>query len=345
MLICKSLLLLLVAALAPLPAQVALLVGEPFGTFGALNPTGHAAIYLARVCAESPTLLRRCRPDEHGVVISRYARIAGRDWIAVPPLPYFYAVERAEDVPASVDASVVAHLRNSYRRARLQEVAPDGPEGETPRGDWTQLAGAAYDRTIYGFVVETTSDADDALIAFLNSRPNRKRFHLLYRNCADFARTILNFYYPSAVKRSIIADVGITTPKYSAKALVKYARRQPGLSISGFVVRQVPGLRRSTRLRGVSESLIRSKKYAAPLVALQPWIAGTAAVAYLTSGRFNPTRMCRAACDPENFDLCIAGLEPLADSGAGAAGSSPSGLAGAQAGNTNRPADSPQERP
>ncbi len=35
----------------PTPAQAALLMEEPFGLFGTINPTGHNAIYLEDVCA------------------------------------------------------------------------------------------------------------------------------------------------------------------------------------------------------------------------------------------------------------------------------------------------------
>ena len=35
-------------------AQAALLMEEPYGFFGTLNPTGHNAIYFERVCAETP---------------------------------------------------------------------------------------------------------------------------------------------------------------------------------------------------------------------------------------------------------------------------------------------------
>lgn len=38
--------------------DAALLLEEPFGQFGDMNPTGHAAIYLNHVCAASPTELR-----------------------------------------------------------------------------------------------------------------------------------------------------------------------------------------------------------------------------------------------------------------------------------------------
>src|SRR5579864_1881982 len=79
-------------------ADMALLLEEPFGTFGGMTPTGHAAIYLSRVCADTPLTLRRCAKGEPGVVISRYHRVAGYDWIATPVVPYFYAVDRIEQV-------------------------------------------------------------------------------------------------------------------------------------------------------------------------------------------------------------------------------------------------------
>jgi hypothetical protein len=300
-----SLSLLLVAGAARLSAGVALLVGEPFGKFGSFNPTGHAAIYLSGVCAETPTVLRVCQSGESGVVISRYHRIAGYDWIAVPLLAYLYAVDRPEDVPAFADAMAVTQLRDSYRQSHLEELAPDAPGGGPPKGDWIQLVGAAYDRNIYGFSLETTPEDDERLIQHLNSLPNEQRFHLLYRNCADFARGIVNFYYPRALRRSFIADAGISTPKHSAKALVGYSRRRPDLRLSRFMIPQVPGGRRSTKVRGVNESLIRSKKYVAPLLLLQPWVAAAATAAYLTSGRFNPARQVHAACQPSALAACL----------------------------------------
>lgn len=97
-------------------AQAALLMEEPFGKFGRFNPTGHAAIYLLRVCAETPVVLRRCRPGELGAVISRYNRIDGYDWIAMPLVPYLYAVDDVKDIPSTANKSLEAELRDSYRR-------------------------------------------------------------------------------------------------------------------------------------------------------------------------------------------------------------------------------------
>src|SRR3984885_13182789 len=137
---------------------VTLLLEEPFGTFGGMNPTGHAAVYLSHVCAASPLSLRRCREGEQGVVISRYHRIAGYDWIAIPIVPYLYAVERMDQVPQEVDEKDVLALRDDYRRRHLEDIVPDAGDGNVPPGDWIQLVGAAYDRTTYAFGITTTQD-------------------------------------------------------------------------------------------------------------------------------------------------------------------------------------------
>jgi hypothetical protein len=224
-------------------------------------------------------------------VISRYHRIAGYDWIAIPLIPYLYAVDRPEEAPSSVDREDIALLRDKYRRNHLREIVPDASDTQSPKGGWVELVGAAYDRKIYAFVIETSEAADDALIEYLNSRPNKSRFNLFFRNCADFSRTVINFYYPKAVRRSIIADSGITTPKQVAKSLVRFSKRHPELQSSAFVVPQVPGsLPRSKAVRGVLETFIRSKKYAVPLIAVYPWVAAGGAVAYVTRGRFNPAK-------------------------------------------------------
>src|ERR1700722_19217568 len=80
-------------------AQAALLMEQPYGVFGSLNPTGHAALYLERVCADTPVHLRMCREGETGVVISRYHGVGSYDWVAIPLIPYLYAVDDPSQVP------------------------------------------------------------------------------------------------------------------------------------------------------------------------------------------------------------------------------------------------------
>jgi hypothetical protein len=272
-------------------ADAALLMEEPYAQFGAFNPTGHAAIYLNHICAESPTRLRPCRAGEPGAVISRYHKIDGYDWLAIPLVPYLYAVERVEDVPSIADAGLEASLRDRYRRQHLLAFAPDVVEGkkagEAPEGEWTQLIGASYDRRIYGFQIQTTAEEDERFMDKFNDSPNVGHFNLLFHNCADFSRTILNVYYPHSIHRNFFVDLGITTPKQVARSLTKYADRHPELTFSTFMIPQVPGsIKRSHPINGVMESVVKSKKYVLPLAVLNPGVAAGLVVAYLTGGRF-----------------------------------------------------------
>src|SRR2546430_9616092 len=145
-------------------SSASLLLEEPYGTLGFFTATGHAAVYLSGVCAQTPITLRKCVPGETGVVLSRYDGVGGYDWVAVPLIPYLYAVERPEDVPLFADAKIVSFLRDRYRRQYLQDIAPDVKNGQAPGGNWYELVGSSYDRTIYGFEIETTPEKDEALI-------------------------------------------------------------------------------------------------------------------------------------------------------------------------------------
>jgi hypothetical protein len=272
-------------------ADATLFLEEPYGHMGAFTSTGHAAVYLNRVCAATPVRLRRCIPGETGVVISRYNKIAGYDWIAVPLIPYLYAVEGPNDVPLFVNPKIVAFLRNQYRKNYLQTIAPDQPNGEPPTGKWTQLIGSAYDRTIYGYQIETSAPQDDEFIRVYNARENRSHFNLLAHNCADFARETINFYYPKTLHRNLISDWGITTPKQIAKLLVKFSSKHTELQAASFVIPQVPGsVPRSTTVHGVAESLLKAKKYIVPVTVFEPIAAGALAVAYVGGGRFDPKK-------------------------------------------------------
>jgi hypothetical protein len=274
------------------PADAALLMEEPYGEFGAFNPTGHAAIYLNHICAEAPTVLRPCRPGEPGAVISRYHKVDGYDWLAIPLVPYLYAVERVEDVPATADAASEAALRDRYRRDHLLSIAPDVTPGEQagdspPKGDWTQLVGASYDRRIYGFQIETTPAEDEAFMAKFNDSSNVSHFNLLFHNCADFSATLLDTFYPHSVHRNFFADIGITTPKQVARSLTHYAKEHPELRFSTFMIPQVPGsIKRSHPIDGVLESVVKSKKYVVPMAVLSPQVTAGFIVAYLVDGRF-----------------------------------------------------------
>jgi len=284
----------MVLSCAPLSfASATLLLEEPYGHLGFFTATGHAAVYLSGVCAETPLILRRCAPGETGVVISRYDAVGGYDWIAIPLIPYLYAVDRTEDIPLFADAKMVAVLRDRYRRKYLENIAPDRKNGETPGGNWYQLVGSSYDRAIYGFEVATTTEQDEALIAKLNSSANESHFRLVSNNCADFAKGIINFYYPKTLHRSVVADVGMTTPKQMAKMLVRFNQHHPEIEYSRLVIAQVPGsMQRSSAVHGVVESFFKSKKYIVPSAIASPIFAGCVFATYVVTGagRFDPAR-------------------------------------------------------
>jgi len=259
---------------------------EPYGAFGAVNPTGHAAVYLNHICADSPIILRPCHAGEYGVVVSRYHKIDGYDWIAIPLVPYLYAVDSVSDVPATVDKDQVAAIRDAYRKAHLLDLAPDNKHGDTPKGEWTELVGSSYDRAIHGFQIDSTPEQDERFIAIFNDRRNVGHFNLLFHNCADFSRVVLDIYMPHVIHRNFIADVGLMTPKQVARSLVRYAGKYPETHMTAFVIPQVPGsVHRSHPVDGVAESLVKSKKYLIPLTILAPEFTGGVAVAYLADGR------------------------------------------------------------
>ncbi len=267
-------------------ASVALLMEEPYGAFGAMNPTGHAAIYLNHICADSPTSLRVCHEGEYGVVISRYHKIDGYDWIAVPLVGYLYAVDNLSDIPATADKAQVWALQDAYRREHLMALAPDNKKGEAPKGEWTELIGESYIRTIHGFEVDSTPEQDERFIAIFNDRKNVGHFNLFFHNCADFSRVVLDIYMPHAIHRNFIADLGLMTPKQVARSLVAYSRKYPDVNMRAFVIPQVPGtIPRSHAVDGVAESLIKSKKYVIPLTFFAPEVTGGVVVAYLADGR------------------------------------------------------------
>jgi len=285
----------------PSRAQAALLMEEPYGFFGAVNPTGHNAIYFERICAATPVRLRRCGPGELGSVIARYQGIDGYDWVAVPLIPYLYSVEDASEVPTHVDRETVTRLRSLYRETHLNDLGAKLQPGNLFEDGWTQLVGVAYERRIYAFRFETTPEQDDALIARLNSGPNSTHFNLLFNNCADFARGVLNDYFPRKFRRSIFPDAGMTTPKQIAYKLTRYARKHPETRLTVFEIPQIPGYRRMSHSnKSIDESFVTTI-YAIPIVILNPYLAGGLFVDYLIRGRYHLIPKDPEVLGPENM--------------------------------------------
>lgn len=282
-----SVLALILAGSPGSQGQAALLLEEPYGFFGTLNPTGHTAIYFARICAASPTKLRRCEPGEMGSVISRYSDVAHHDWVVIPLVPYLYSVEDVPEVPERVNRETVHRLRNQYHEAHLLGLGQDVRKGDFWHGGWTQLVGVSYERRLFAFRFETTEAQDDAFIEHMNKDKNRSHFELLYNNCADFSRKVMNFYFPRKFRRSFFPDAGMTTPKQITYKLVRYAKKHPELRLEVYEIPQIPGYRRMSRTnKSISESLITSG-YAVPIAILNPYVAGGIFADYVIHGRYH----------------------------------------------------------
>jgi hypothetical protein len=305
---------MLLSARVASASSATLLLEEPYGKLGWFTSTGHAAVYLSGVCAETPLVLRPCAPGELGAVIARYNGVGGYDWLAIPLIPYLYAVEHAADIPLFADPRLVSFLRDQYRRKHLEAVAPDWAGGQAPGGNWYELVGTAYDRTSYAFQVETSPGRDLDFIRAYNASQNRSRFRTVSSNCADFAKDVINFYYPRALHRSLVADLGISTPKQMARTMVKFGSRHRGSELYRYVIPQVPGSEaRSTTVHGVVESFFKSKKYMVPTVVASPIFAGCIAAVDVGTEEgpehfnpalhalvFNPERQLEAPIDEED---------------------------------------------
>jgi len=305
------------AAVGAIPtyAQAALLMEEPYGLYGEINPTGHNAIYFQNICAETPLKLRRCRPGELGAVISRYEGVDKRDWVAIPLIPYLYSVENISEVPARVDHDSVTEMRIRYREAHFDPLGLQNSSGGLPPAGWPQLIGAAYERRIYAFRFETTREQDDALIARLNAGPNRSHFHMLTRNCADFSRDLLNHYFPGVFRRSFFPDAGITTPKLIASKLVHYARKHPEIQLTVVEIPQIPGYRRlSHSNKDVAESF-STTLYMVPVVLINPYLFGGIFVDYIMRGRYSLMPKNPAVAGPENLQALTEQPAPMENAG------------------------------
>jgi hypothetical protein len=192
-----------------------------------------------------------------------------------------------DDVPTKVDRETVDRLRDHYHEAHLLDLGENLRRGSFIHDGWNQLIGVAYERRIYAFRFATTEQQDDAVIARLNSRRNRSHFELFYNNCADFARVVLNTYFPKSFHRSLFPDAGMTTPKQITYNLVRYARKHPEIELTVFDISQVPGYRhKSHSNKSISESLITTA-YAVPIILANPYLAGGIFADYLVRGRYH----------------------------------------------------------
>ncbi len=288
-------------------ADVSLFLQEAVGASGEATSAGHMSIYFSNICAEGSIRLRPCAAGETGVVIATYPGLGANkpyQWIAVPLTPFLYGVEDERDIPLYVNGEVRRLMRETYRRNYLRSLVLDSEEGVLPGGRWQQLIGNSFNRDIYGFTLKTTAAEDTALIEKLNSRPNESRFNTLYNNCADFAREVINTYFPHAAHRDALNDFTMTTPKAVARSVTRYATKRPERLFHITKYAQLAGpIRRSLDNRNYSEMALVSKKYLIPQIILKRELLVIFAASYFIVGRFNTQQQYMKYATPEIAQL------------------------------------------
>ena len=254
----------------------------------------------------SPVELRMCAPGENGVVLTNY-RTFGEDrsyeWNAIPLNLYLYGVE--DESARALYASKTARwmLQERYREKYLGDRCT-GACASDPNALWRETVAANFIRDIYMFLVKTTPEQDRALVEKFKPSSNVGHYNGFTYNCADFARDIVNTYYPGAAKADHINDFGITSPKAIAKSFAHYAVKHPELEFHVVRYTQIPGeFSPSKDNRKGTEELYRANRWRVPLAVLQPYELGAFVVTYLVTGRFNPELELRRRPSPDVTDL------------------------------------------
>lgn len=292
---CGLALLLLFAAVSNARADAGVILNESLDTSVArITGSGHSAIYVSRICPESPVKLRLCQPGEQGSVISNYTTL-GEDqpyeWNIVPLSVFLYGVEDPANRPL-IGSQKIKHLLEERYRVNFLAAYCDSESCRTSnKAEWREMVGATISRSLYIFVVKTSVEQDLALIAELNSSENVNHFNGMTRNCADFTRKVMDIYFPGAAKPDYINDFAMTSPKAIARSFEHYSLKHPELDLSILHFAQLPGtFKRSAEARSGTEQLYHSKKFAIPLAIYAPYELGVAAGTYVLTGRFNPVK-------------------------------------------------------
>ena len=293
----KHLLSLLLFALACTCARadVGVVLNDSLDTsIARITGSGHSAIYFSRICSDSPVKLRLCRPGESGSIMSNYTTL-GEDqpyeWNIAPLNVYLYGGSDAQDRPLFATDKIKKALEERYREEYLGDLCPGAPCSVSKKAEWREMVAATAERSIYIFVVNTSVAQDEQLIEQFNSMPNVNHFNGFTRNCATFARKVVDTYFPHAARPDYINDFGMTSPKAISRSFARYARRHPGDEYRVLHFPQVPGtIKRSTVARDGTEQLFRSKKLLVPMLLVASHELPAFAASYLITGRFDPQR-------------------------------------------------------
>ena len=280
----------------PLRADVGLLLdAKPnvqFELGNALTGAGHSGVYLSNVCVVTPVELRLCKPGELGSVIQNYEDFrenAPYEWNAVPLSVYLYGIDDPSQRPLFGSPELREALQEQYRAHYLQAICTTDRCLHDPRANWRDSVAAAFVREIYIFEVETTPEQDEQFIREFNARANVNHYSGFSNNCADFAKLVVNTYFPHAAHRNVLNDLGMTGPKAIARSFTHYAEHRPALELRVVRIEQLPGTyKRSSDSHEGTEQLFRAKKWLLPTGLIAYQAVPVFAASYFLTGRFSP---------------------------------------------------------
>jgi len=261
---------------------------------GWFNSSGHSSVYLSRVCAETPVKARLCRPGEMGSVLSAYSNFHEArpyEWNLIPVSVFLYGVDDPADRPLYGTQELLSSLRERYRVEHLGELCTTEDCRTNPDANWMDTVGETFVRTVYIFEIKTTEAQDRAFVERLNHQANSNHYSALDWNCADFAKDVINSYFPHAVRADRWNDFGMTGPKAIARSLTHYGdhhKQAAGLRITRF--EQLPSnIARSDPARDATESMFAEKKFMVPLL-LRPEELAFFSASYFLTARFSAER-------------------------------------------------------
>ncbi len=259
-----------------------------------LTGAGHSGVYLSNVCIVSPVELRLCQPGEMGTVIQNYEDFKEDEkyqWNAVPLSVYLYGVDNPAQRPLFGSPELRAALQEQYRHEYLQSICTTERCIGDLRADWRESVAAAFVREIYIFAVDTTREQDENFIREFNARANVNHYSGFTNNCADFAKLVVNTYFPHSTRRDALNDLGMTGPKAIARSFTHYAEHHPELDLRVIRIDQLPGTyRRSSDSHTGTEQVIRAKKWLLPVAAVSYQAIPVLAASYFLTGRFSPDK-------------------------------------------------------
>lgn len=284
--------LFFLAAVPRACADVGVVLNESLDEdFDRISSTGHSAIYLSRICPDSPVKLRLCRPDEPGSVVSNYVNIGedkSYEWNIVSLNIYLYGVEDPRNRPLFASYKLKHLLEERYRRKYLPDYCTTESCMTSAKSEWREMVAATMIRGVYIFTISTTVDQDRQIIAEFNNSANKNHFNGVTRNCADFTKHFINAYFPHAAHADYLNDFGMASPKAVARTFTHYSLRHPESNFRVMHFAQIPGVTKRSRIvRSGTEQLFHSGKLLVPMALLSYYMVPVVTISYFTTARFN----------------------------------------------------------